>query len=131
MLIRHRKQKLMNHQRKQEKRERSRCNKRSRHKEYPGGKKGRKKKRYGYVLKIKEREILNQGVILPIISTIILSFHTHLHLIDSGYGTILHGSLIWLDNIGMLSMLQCSLPKLHISFSCRILRQRKCLGENV
>jgi hypothetical protein len=43
----------------------------------------------------------------------------------------LHGSMLWLYNINILSMpFKFSYPKLYISHSCRALRQKKDLGED-
>ena len=52
--------------------------------------------------------------------------HTHLHSWSCLYVVFLHGSMLWLYNINILNMpFKFSYRKLHISYSCRALRQQQ------
>jgi hypothetical protein len=59
------------------------------------------------------------------------TFHSYPHTCTLDhilYVVFLHGSMLWLYNTNILSMsFKFSYPKLHISYSCRALRQRKIL----
>jgi hypothetical protein len=50
-----------------------------------------------------------------------------LHSWSCLYVVFLHGSMLWLYNINILSMPFKFYPKLHISYSCRALRESKIL----